>query len=176
MSGITVATPYADGGLLYVSSGFTRDSTRPIYAIHPGASGDISLKSGQTSNASIAWSRPTDAPYIPTTLVFDQRLYVLYDRGTLSAFNSQSGKPFYEQKKLPEGLHFSSSPWAYNGHVFCLNEDGVTFVVRAGNQFELTGKNRLADDDMCMATPAIVGDRLLIRTAARVYCIRKSAP
>jgi hypothetical protein len=60
--------------------------------------------------------------------------------------------------------------------VFCLNEDGVTFVVKAGDQFELLHTNTLAEDDMGMATPAIVGDRLLIRTAARMYCIRQSGP
>ena len=58
--------------------------------------------------------------------------------------------------------------------MFCLNEDGVTFVVRAGDKFELLHTNKLADDDMCMATLAMVGDRLMIRTSARIYCIRKA--
>jgi hypothetical protein len=56
--------------------------------------------------------------------------------------------------------------------LFCLNEDGVCFVLRAGDTFELLHTNALADDDMCMATPALAGDRLLIRTATRIYCIR----
>ena len=46
--------------------------------------------------------------------------------------------------------------------MFCLDEDGVTFVVRAGDRFELLHTNKLADDDMCMASPALAGDRLLI--------------
>jgi outer membrane protein assembly factor BamB len=174
MSGITVATPYADGGLLYVSSGFTRDKNRPLYAIRPGASGDISLEPGKTSNASIAWSRPTAAPYIPTTLVYDGRLYVLLDRGTLSAFNSQTGAPLFENQRITGSKQFTSSPWACNGRMFCIDEDGVTFVVRTEDKFELLGKNRLGDDEMCLATPAMIGDRLLIRTLARIYCIRKS--
>ncbi len=91
MSGITVATPYADGGLLYVSSGFSRDKHRPLYAIRPGQAGDISLAADKTSNSFIAWSKPTAAPYIPTTLVYDGQLYVLYDVGMMSAFNSQTG-------------------------------------------------------------------------------------
>jgi hypothetical protein len=81
----------------------------------------------------------------------------------------------FERQKLPEGLHFTASPWAYNGRVFYLNEDGVTFVARAGDQFELLHTNKLADDDMCMATPALAGDRLLIRTAVRLYCIRNKS-
>jgi outer membrane protein assembly factor BamB len=173
MSGITIATPYADRGLLYVSSGFVADKLRPLYAIRPGGSGDISLAADQTSNSAIAWSNPTAAPYNPTSLVYEGRLYVLYDRGLLGAFDARTGKPLFEQQRLPDGKHFTASPWAHDGRVFCLNEDGVTFVVRAGDKFELLHTNKLAEDDMCMATPAMVGDRLLIRTSARIYCIRK---
>jgi outer membrane protein assembly factor BamB len=172
MSGITIATPYADQGLLYVSSGFVRDKSRPLYAIRPRASGDISLQSGQTNNSSIAWCQPAGAPYNPTTLVYDGRLYVLHDRGDLSAFNARTGALLFDHEKLAEGLHFTASPWAYNGFVFCLNEDGVTFVLRAGDRFEHLRTNKLGDDDMCLATPALAGDRLLIRSATRLYCIR----
>ncbi|HWH70554.1 MAG TPA: hypothetical protein VNT26_14295, partial [Candidatus Sulfotelmatobacter sp.] len=138
----------------------------------PGASGDISLEPGRTNNSSIAWCQPGGAPYNPTTLVYEDRLYVLHDRGELSAFNARTGAVLYKREKLPEGLHFTASPWAHNGRVFCLNEDGVTFVIRAGERFELLQKNQLAADDMCLATPALAGDRLLIRSGARLYCIR----
>ncbi len=175
MSSITIATPYCDAGLLYISSGFIMDKTRPIYAVRPGASGDISLSPGQTNSSSIAWCQPLAAPYNPSTLVYERRLFVLYDLGALSAFDARTGAPLYTREKLPQGLHFTASPWACNGRVFCLNEDGVTFVVRAGDRFELLGTNKLAEDDMCMATPALAGDRLLIRTAVRVYCIRNGS-
>lgn len=175
MSSITIATPYAEKDLLYVSSGYVNDRNRPLYAIRAGASGDISLEPGQTSNQSIAWCNPKAAPYNPTTLVYDGRLYVLYDRGMVSCYRPLTGEPLFERERLPDGRHFTVSPWAYNGKVFCLNEDGVTFVLRAGDKFELLHTNALADDDMCMATPAIVGDRLVIRTSARVYCVRQSA-
>ncbi|HEY5914034.1 MAG TPA: PQQ-binding-like beta-propeller repeat protein [Verrucomicrobiae bacterium] len=173
MSSITIATPYADGDLLYVTSGFIMDKKRPIYAIRPGAGGDISLAPGQTNNASITWCQPLAAPYNPSTLVYDGRLYVLYDLGELSAFDARTGTPLFTRQKLAQGLHLTASPWAANGRVFCLNEDGVTFVVRAGDRFELLHTNKLADDDMCMASPALAGDRLLIRTAVRLYCIKR---
>ena len=175
MSGITIATPYVDQGLLYVSSGYVGDKSRPLYAIRPGASGDISLSPGQTNNAAIAWCQPTAAPYNPSTLVYQDRLYVLHDRGELSAFNARTGVMLYDRQRLPEGLHFTASPWGYNGYVFCLNEDGVTYVVRAGDHFELLHTNKLAADDMCLATPALARDRLLIRSVARLYCIRKGS-
>lgn len=175
MSSITIATPYADSGLLYVSSGYVNDRRRPVYAIRPGASGDISLPAEQTSNAWIAWRQPQAAPYNPTTLVYGRLLYVLYDRGQLACYRALTGEAVFERQRLPEGIHFTVSPWAYNGKVFCLNEDGVTFVLRAGEKFDLLHTNKLADDDMCMATPAIVGDRLILRTSKRVYCIRQAA-
>ena len=174
MSGITVATPYAYKGLLYVSSGYVIDKKRPLYAIRPGASGDISLAEGQTSNQWIAWSHPQAAPYNPTTLAYHDRLYVLYDGGLLACFNALDGAVVYERQRIPEGKAFTSSPWAYGNRIFCLNEDGVTFVIKAGGQFELLHTNPLAEDDMGMATPAIAGDRLLIRTSARLYCIRNT--
>lgn len=159
-----------------MGSGNLHDSLRPLYAIHPGAAGDITLPADQTHSAAIAWCRRTAAPYHPTPLVYDGRLYVLYDRARLSAFRPQTGEPLFEKQRLPEGGQSWASPWAYKGRVFCLNEDGVTSVVRAADQFELLHVNKLAEDDMCFATPAVTGECLLIRTSARLYCIRARNP
>ena len=71
------------------------------------------------------------------------------------------------------GASFTSSPWAYNGKIFALSEQGDTYVIRAGQEYEVLGVNSL--DEMAMASPAIVGDRLLIRTASKLYSIRKQA-
>ena len=128
----------------------------------------------ETSNAFVAWSHPTAVPYNPSTVVYDGRLYVLHDRGLVSCYDAKTGAMRYDRERLPNSLAFTSSPWAAAGKIFCLNEDGVCYVVRAGDRFELLHTNKLAADDMCMATPALAGDRLLIRTAARVYCFRNS--
>lgn len=172
MSSITIATPYAVNDVLYLSSGYVMDQTRPIYAIKPGAQGDISLAKDQLESEFVVWCQPKAAPYNPTTLVYDGRLYSLYDRGLLACFDALTGQEHYSGKRIPNGRAFTASPWVMNGKLFCLNEDGATFVCRAGNEFELLHTNPLAEDDMGMATPAIAGDRLLIRTAARLYCIQ----
>jgi outer membrane protein assembly factor BamB len=175
MSNIAIPTPFEGDGLLFVSSGYVGDKLRPLYAIKPGATGDITLSPGETSNAFIAWSNPVGGPYNPSPLYYDGRLYVLYDRGLVSCFDAKTGRLIYDRERLPRGFAFTASPWAARGKVFCLNEDGVCFVVRAGDRFELLHTNDLAGDDMCMATPALAGDRLLIRTAARLYCIQSRA-
>ncbi len=175
MSSITIATPYAVGDLLYLSSGYVMAPFKPIYAIRPGATGDISLPAGETSSQWIAWCQPKAAPYNPSTLVYRDRLYALYDMGLFACFDAHQGTEVYSRQRIPRGRAFTASPWAYDDKIFCLNEDGVTYVLQAGDEFKLLHTNSLANDDMCMATPAIVEDRLLIRTAARVYCIRQGA-
>ncbi|MEZ6120716.1 MAG: PQQ-binding-like beta-propeller repeat protein [Pirellulaceae bacterium] len=170
-SSITIATPYSQFGLLYVTSGYVLDKKKPIFAIRPGGSGDISLSAEETSNASIAWCQPKAAPYNPTTIVYGDYLYCLYDQGFLACYNAKTGEEVYSKQRLPNGRAFTSSPWAYDGKIFCVNEDGVTFVIQAGPEFQLLHTNALAEDDMCMATPAIADGKLLIRSAERIYCL-----
>ena len=174
MSSIAIPTPVAGAGMLFVSSGYVGDRLRPLYAIRPGANGDITLKSGETSNDFIAWSNSTAGPYNPSPLFYDGRVYVLYDRGLISCFDSKTGKILYDRERLSQGAGFTSSPWATGENIFCLNEDGNCYVLRAGDKFTLRHVNRLGDDDMCMATPALVGDRLLIRTASGILCVQNS--
>jgi outer membrane protein assembly factor BamB len=171
LSSITIATPYTAHDLLYVSSGYILDDKKPLFAIRPGADGDISLTGDETGNDAIAWCRKMGAPYNPTTIVYGELLYVLLDRGFVACYDARTGVVVYEQQRLGSGNAFTASPWAVDGKLFCLSEYGETFVVKAGPEFELLHSNRLADDDMCMATPAIAGDRLLIRSDKRLYCI-----
>jgi hypothetical protein len=96
---------------------------------------------------------------------------VLLDRGFVGCYDALTGDVVYEPQRFTRDGVFTVSPWACDGKLFFLNEFGETFVVKAGPEFELLHSNRLADDDMCMATPAIAGDRLLIRSDARIYCI-----
>lgn len=173
MSSITIATPYAHDELLYLSSGYVGDRSRPVYAIHPGATGDISVTSKETSNEFVAWSNWKLAPYNPSTLLYRDQLYILLDRGYLSSVDPKTGAEIYGKQRLPGSTGFTASPWAYQGKIFCYNEDGGTNVCQAGKEFKLLHTNQLAEDDMGMATPAIAGNCLLIRTSARIYCIRK---
>lgn len=171
MSSITIATPYSKFGLAYISSGYVMDKRKPIFAVRPGASGDISLGDDETTNDYVKWCRKDASPYNPSTLIYGDKLYVLLDRGFFACYDAKTGEEVYDRQRIPNGKAFTSSPWAYDGKIFCLNEDGITFVVDAGDEFEILHTNALEEDDMCMATPAIVGDKLLIRTAKRLYCI-----
>jgi len=96
---------------------------------------------------------------------------VLYDKGLMARFDLKTGKQTYKTRIDPAGAgDFTTSPWAYNGKIFCLNEEGKTFVIKAGETYELLHVNAL--EEMALASPAIVGERLLIRTDGHLYSIR----
>jgi outer membrane protein assembly factor BamB len=172
MSTIAIPTPFSKFDLLYIASGYVGDQHRPVYAIRPGASGDISLKQGETSNQFIAWYLPQGGPYNPSPIIYGEYYYTLLDRGFFTAHDARTGKEVYGKQRIdPAAGAFTSSPWAYNGKIFCLSEDGDAFVIQAGTEYKLIGKNSL--DEMCMATPAIARGSLIIRTASKIYRISK---
>ena len=142
-----------------------------MFAIRPGAAGNISLGSDQTSNEYVVWSQPRAGTYLPSALAYDGAIYTLTENGILSRFDAKSGKQTYKTRIDQAATAFTTSPWAYNGKLFCLSEEGQTFVIKTGEQFELLHVNEL--DDMTLASPALAGERLLIRTEHRLYSIRR---
>jgi outer membrane protein assembly factor BamB len=174
MSSLVIPTPFAKSGLLYVSSGYVMDSLRPLYAIRPGAAGDITLKDGETSNRFVAWYHKQAGPYNPSPLVYGDHVYVLYDRGMLNCYDARTGNEVYAKERIdPKANAFTASPWAADGKIFCLSEDGDTFVIQAGPKYALLGKNSL--DEMCMATPALARKSLIVRTLSKLYRIQEGA-
>ncbi len=169
-SAITIAMPYEHDGLLYVSSGYILDEHKPIWAIRPGASGDITLSETETSNEAIVWCQKDAAPYNPSTIIYEDQLYVLLDRGMVASYDAATGEMIYDRQRLPGGQAFTSSPWAYDGHIYFLNEYGVTYVVKAGPEFELVGTNELDPEPIYMSTPSMASGRLLIRSSDALYC------
>ncbi len=77
MSVLTVPSPLARHGLLFVSAGYIQDPHKPVYAIRPGAAGDISLKAGETRNEFIAWSNTQISSYQPSPIVVGDYYYTL---------------------------------------------------------------------------------------------------
>ncbi|MDQ1592721.1 MAG: hypothetical protein QOG71_3348 [Pyrinomonadaceae bacterium] len=170
MSGIAatpIPMPFAYDGLLYLDGG----RGKPLYALRPGATGDITLEKDQTSNKFVVWSQARGGTYLPTPVAYDGGIYALTETGILSRFDAKTGEQTYKLRIDPAATAFTTSPWAYNGKLFCLSEEGQTFVIATGEKFQLLHVNAL--DEMALASPALVGERLLIRTESRLYSIRR---
>lgn len=167
LSGTPIAMPFAANGLLYINGG----PGKRLYAVKEGASGDITPPDGRDTGPHIAWSAERAGTYLPTQVIYQGGVYVLNEKGIFARYDAATGKLTYKSRLDPDAGAFTSSPWAYNGRIFCLSEEGKTYVVKAGDKFELLATNDLAD--MAQATPAIVGNRLLLRTETKLWAIEK---
>ncbi|MCY4658461.1 MAG: PQQ-binding-like beta-propeller repeat protein [Acidobacteria bacterium] len=171
MTSATVPTPVPGDGIIYVSSGHVGHDHRPVYAVLPGAVGDITLRPRQRANEYIRWYDPRGASYNPSPLLYRGIYYTLLDRGFLTAHDARTGRTVYDRVRIEPGATFTSSPWAYNGKIFALSEDGDTYVIAAGPDYELLGKNVIGE--MTLASTAVAGRTLLLRTASNLYAIRR---
>lgn len=164
---ITVPTPIAGDGLIFVMSG--KGSVQPIFAIRPGASDDISLPDQATANEFVAWSQPRQGPYIPTPLIYGGYLYTCDTRtNILSCYEAQTGKPVYRERLGGKGTYTASSV-AADGRLYFTSEESGVYVVQAGPTFEVLAVNPMGD--ICMSTPAISDGMIFIRTQHFVFGI-----
>jgi outer membrane protein assembly factor BamB len=171
LTDVSIPTPVAAHGMVYVSSGYLGNEHKPVYAIRPGASGDITVKFGEESSQFIAWYQPRAGSYNPSPIVYGDYYYTLLDGGFITCHDARTGTEVYGRQRIEPGATFTASPWAYQGKLFLLSEDGNTYVIQAGPEFKVLGKNTL--DEMALASPAIAGGRLLIRTASNLYAFKR---
>ncbi|MEE2775383.1 MAG: PQQ-binding-like beta-propeller repeat protein, partial [Acidobacteriota bacterium] len=170
-SALPVPTPFAYGGNLFVVSGVLGDRFRPITSIRPGASGDLTLEEGAMNGEFVRWYDKAAGPYIPTPVAYDGSIWVVYDKGIFARYDADTGERRYRGRIEGSSGAFSASPWAYRDTIFAIDEEGTTFAFGTGDEFEQLHANPLGEK--ALASPAIVGDRLLIRTRNQLFSIRE---
>jgi outer membrane protein assembly factor BamB len=159
-SEVTVPTPVCGKELLFISSG--NRPIQPIFAIRPGASGDISLNEKQQTNSHIAWSKLRGGPYMPTPILYGPHFYTCSNSGVLACYDAATGKEIYKERVGTGSDSFTASPVAADGRIYLTSEQGQIRVVKAGAAFELLAVNTM--DDYVMATPAISNGSLIVRS------------
>jgi outer membrane protein assembly factor BamB len=157
---VKVPTPVVFEDLVIVTGGWPPGG-RPIFAI-------------KAATGEIAWKLDRGSPYTTTPVVYQGVLYVCVDNGVLSAYDARTGQRHYQHRIARDAGAFSASPVAAAGRLYLPSEDGVMFVVRAGRRFELLARNDM--QEMLLATPAVVGDLMLVRTRTHVVALRGTPP
>ncbi|MGH9346617.1 MAG: PQQ-binding-like beta-propeller repeat protein [Vicinamibacterales bacterium] len=160
-----IPTPVVTKDLIFVTSGYR--PVQPIFAIRPGARGDITPGPDGSGNGSVAWSTRRGGPYIPTPIVYRDHLYVLANNGVVTAYRAGTGERVYQRRLADRGGAYSASPVAADGRLYFASEDGEVHVVKAGAEYELLSTNPVGD--VIMATPAMSGGLLLLRTLHHLY-------
>jgi outer membrane protein assembly factor BamB len=158
----TIPAPVAAGGMVFVMSGFRNPN---LMAIRLGREGDL------TGTDAIVWQNQRGNSYTASPVLYDGKLYVLTDTGMLSCFDAATGKPYYQQERLPKPYSFKSSPVGANGKLYLASENDDVIVVRMGEKFEVLATNTLADQ-MYIATPAILDGEIYLRGQNTLFCIR----
>ena len=153
-----IPMPVSNNGTIYTSRGYR---SGPYMAIRPGGKGDV-------SKSHVLWRVDTGAPYVSSLVYYDGLLYMAGDVGVLSAIDATTGQRVWQERT---GGVFTASPVAADGKVYLLSEDGQAIVLAAGKSPRVLARNRL--DARQLASPAISGGRLFIRTDDAVIAVGK---
>lgn len=156
---IQIPTPIIGKDLIYFNSAHGRSS--PIMAVKTSATGDITLKDGETSNAFVQWSLPRAGSYMHTLLLYHDRLYNVNWNGTINCLDPMTGKEIYNAK-LGKTKSFAASPVASDGKIYIVDEEGTVYIIKEGDTFVQLGE--IPMNDNCMTAPAITDGMIFFRT------------
>jgi len=155
-----IPTPVVGHGFVFASSG----RAGPTLAIRPGGSGDV-------TDSRLAWSSQRGSPFVPSALLYEGLLYTVNDMASIvTAVDAATGRSMWQGRLgVAQREGFSASPVAVDGKLFFTNDDGETFVLRAGPTFELLHVNTIGE--RTLASPALVDGRWYVRTAQALVAI-----
>jgi outer membrane protein assembly factor BamB len=156
----TIPTPVVGHGLVFNSSG----RAGPTLAIRPGGKGDV-------TSTHLVWSSPRGSPFVPSPVLYGDHLYMVNDMTSIvTAFEAATGKTAWQGRLgVARREGFSASPVVIDGKIFFTNDEGETFVLRAGGTFELLHTNQIGE--RTLASPALVDGRWYIRTEGHLFAI-----
>jgi outer membrane protein assembly factor BamB len=157
-----IPAPVILGDVVYVMSGHREPN---LLAIKLGREGDL------TGTDAVQWTNNRGNAYTGSPVLHDGKLYFVTDSGLLTCLDARTGKPYYQQQRLPRSYNFKSSPVGANGKLYLATEECDVVVVKMGEKYEVLAVNTLTDQ-MFIATPAIAGGNIYLRSQEALYCIR----
>lgn len=149
--------------LVYCMSGYRGAA---VYAIRLDSQGDV------TGSDSVVWHATRGAPYVPSPLLYGERLYYTKsNNGILSIVNARTGEALVNQSRLPGVDSIYASPVAAAGKVYIVSRDGITVVLDDADEVDVVATNELGEG--IDASPAIVGNQLFLRGEEHLFCIEQ---
>ncbi|HEV3415959.1 MAG TPA: PQQ-binding-like beta-propeller repeat protein, partial [Pirellulales bacterium] len=156
-----IPTPVAGNGLVYATTGFRGYM---MLAIRPDGNGDV------TGTDAVAWTLKKGTPYVPSPLLYDDRLYFFAgNNAILSCINAKTGEPLYDGKRIEDLQGVYASPVGASGRVYLIGRNGTTVVIKHADTLETLATNHL--DERFDASPALAGKELFLRGHDYLYCI-----
>ncbi len=153
-----VPRPVFAHGLVYVSSGY---DSPVMLAIRPFGMGDV-------TDTRLAWTLVKGAPHNPSPIVIGENLYLVSDRGVLTAVDGPSGEVRWQERL---GTACSASPLACRDVLYVTDEAGRTTVAKVGETFEKRAVNTVRG--RTLASLAAAGRAIYLRTDTHLYKIEQ---
>lgn len=156
-----VPMPVSDGEILYAMSGHREPLA---LAIRLGKTGDL------TGTDAVLWKIDRGTPYVPSPLLYSGLLFFCQRNDAIvSCVDAPTGQPHYSQERLQGIAGVYASPVGVNDRIYLPGQNGVTVVLERSKALKVLASNTL--DDGFDASPAIVGNELLLRGRKNLYCI-----
>lgn len=155
-----VASPSVVDGMIYAP---TRQ--RPLLALRAGGTGDVT-----ESHLAWKWEQP-GSPDVPSPVCDGKYFYMVDDAGKVTCVEAKTGKLVWGPERTAQGT-VSSSPLLADGKLYVINEDAITTVLAAGPEYKVLATNEL-DGSYTLASFAVSGSQLFVRTGAALYCVGK---
>ena len=159
-----IPTPVVGFGMVYCTSGFRGSS---LQAIKLGRKDDL------TDSDAVVWKVNEATPYVPSPLLYDGRIYVCKSNSeVISCYDAKTGAPHFVKQKMDEMKGVYASPMAAAGRIYFVGRNGVSYVLKPSDKFEVLAVNTLEDKFEC--SPAFVGDEMYLKGKQNLYCIAAS--
>lgn len=158
----SVASPVISGEVAVVPYGRADRRQPRLHGIKLGGNGDV-------TETHRLWMRKDTGPFIPAPAAYNGRVYVICDRGEVECIDPLTGKSIWSGV-FPQGRgNFYASPLIAGGHLYAAREDGIVFVIKLEDRFEIV--SQIDMKDRIIASPIAISDRILIRTNKHLFCI-----
>jgi hypothetical protein len=136
-----------------------------VWAVKPDGEGDV-------TESNVAWkSTSKTVSKTASPIVIGELLFMVTDDGVVCCLETATGRELWKQKI---GGHYAASPIYADGRLYFCNQEGKTTVIKPGRSYELLATNSL--ETGCMASPAVSGQALLLRTKTHLYRIESTVP
>ena len=155
-----VPRPVYQDGLVYICTGYMKPE---LWAIKVDGEGDV-------TDSHLAWSTQSQVPELSSPLVTGGELYFISSKGIATCLDAKTGDELWQHRL---GGNFAASPLLADGKLYCTSLEGITHVLKPGREYQSLATNQLFGQ--VQASPAVLGNSLLIRTQSQLICLKKNA-
>jgi outer membrane protein assembly factor BamB len=153
--------PVVGHGMVFTATGLARGE---LWAVRLGGEGVV-------TDSHVVWKVTTHVPNRPSPLLVGDLLYMVHqDTGIVTCLEARTGELVWRER-LPGLGKYSASPLHAGGRIYFFNENGQCPVIAAGREFKVLAENSL--DGGFMASPAVAGQALFLRTKTHLYRIER---